>query len=273
MRPQFTRLLFLVLCCLAGGANAQPASPGTISPLSAATQPDRLAWWREARFGMFIHWGPVSLKETEISWSRANTNPKCPNQGEIPAVVYDSLYQQFNPTNFDAQQWVALARAAGMKYMVLTAKHCDGFLLWDSKVDPYNITHTPFKRDVCAELARAAHEQGMRIGWYFSPMDWRDPDCRNEHNERFVAKMQAELRELLSNYGRIDLLWFDCDGREIPWDQAKTYALVKELQPQIIINNRLDMGPGMDPGSAHSIGPQADYFTPEQWIGGYEDQH
>lgn len=235
--------------------------------------PSHIRWWAEGRFGMFIHWGPVSLKETEISWSRANTNPKCPNRGQIPAPVYDALYKQFNPTNFDATQWVAIAKAAGMKYMVLTAKHCDGFLLWDSKVDDHNIMHTPFKRDVCGELARAAHEQGMRIGWYFSPMDWRDPDCRNARNAQFVARIQAELRELLTNYGRIDLLWFDCDGREAPWDQAETYALVKELQPDIVINNRLDAGLGVNPGAPDSIGPQADYYTPEQWIGGYEDQH
>ncbi len=110
--------------------------------------------WRESRFGMFIHWGPVSLKETEISWSRANSNPKCPNNGQIP---------------------VAIAKATGMKYMVLTAKHCDGFLLWDSKVDDYNIMHTPFKRDVFAELAKAAHKTGMSIGWYYSPMDCAIP--------------------------------------------------------------------------------------------------
>jgi alpha-L-fucosidase len=252
--------------------NAQNARPfsGDRTP---RPYPERIRWWADGRFGMFIHWGPVSLKATEISWSRANTNPKCPNQGEIPAAVYDNLYKEFNPTNFNAEEWVATAKAAGMKYMVLTAKHCDGFLLWDSKVSDYNIMHTPFKRDVCAELARAAHAQGMRIGWYFSPMDWRDPDCRTEHNDRFIAAIQAELRELLSNYGRIDLLWFDCDGREAPWDQARTYALVKELQPQIVINNRLDMGTGRDPGSAQNIGPQADYFTPEQWIGGFDDQH
>jgi len=249
-------------------ADTKPALP----PAGPQPYPKRLEWWAEGRFGMFIHWGPVSLKETEISWSRANTNPKCPNRGAIPADVYDTLYERFNPTNFNARDWVALAKAAGMKYMVLTAKHCDGFLLWDSQADNYNIMHTPFKRDVCAELAEAAHEQGMRIGWYFSPMDWRDPDCRNEHNDRFVAKLQAELRELLTHYGRIDLLWFDCDGREVPWEQEKTYALVKQLQPQIIINNRLDAGPGFNVAAPSGIRPGADYFTPEQWIGGYEDQ-
>lgn len=235
--------------------------------------PPRLQWWAQARFGMFIHWGPVSLTGAEISWSRANTNPKCPNQGQIPAAVYDNLYRRFDPTNFNAASWVSLAQAAGVKYMVLTAKHADGFLLWDSQVDDYNITHTPFKRDVCAELARAAHAAGMRIGWYFSPMDWRDPDCRSEHNDRFVKKMQAELTELLTHYGRIDLLWFDCDGREAPWDQARTYALVKKLQPEIIINNRLDMGLNDNPGLAKNIRGAGDYFTPEQWIGGYDEQH
>jgi alpha-L-fucosidase len=253
-----------------GAPEARPASPAAATP---RPYPERLQWWAQGRFGMFIHWGPVSLKGTEISWSRANTNPKCPNQGAIPAAVYDALYREFNPTNFSAGEWVGLAQAAGMKYMVLTAKHCDGFLLWDSKVSDYNIMHSPFQRDVCAELAQAAHAAGMRLGWYFSPMDWRDPDCRSPHNDRFVARFQAELRELLSNYGQIDLLWFDYDGREAPWDQERTYALVKQLQPQIIINNRLDLGAGQDAGLARSLGPRADYFTPEQWIGGFDDQH
>ena len=234
--------------------------------------PERLQWWGDGRFGMFIHWGPVSLKGTEISWSRTNSNPQCPNNGPIPVAEYDTLYQRFNPTNFNAREWVALARSAGMKYMVLTAKHCDGFLLWDSKVDTYNIMHTPFQRDVCAELAKAAHEAGMRLGWYFSPMDWRDPDCRNAKNAAFVQRLQGELRELLTNYGRIDLLWFDYDGRSAAWDQEQTYALVKKLQPQIVINNRLDLS-NQDAGNPQNIGPQADYCTPEQWIGGYDTQH
>jgi alpha-L-fucosidase len=275
MKSSRVCLLFLI-CALSSGfaLKAQDAGPRRDGP-SPRPYPERLRWWGEARFGMFIHWGPVSLKGTEISWSRANSNPKCPNRGPIPVEVYDNLYKEFNPTKFDAQQWVAVAKAAGMKYMVLTAKHCDGFLLWDSKASDYNIMHTPFRRDVCGELAKAAHEQGMRIGWYFSPMDWRDPDCRSAQNDRFVAKMQAELGELLGNYGRIDLLWFDTDGCPAPWDQERTYALVKRLQPEIIINNRLDLG---DPDDAsadrpESIGPQADYYTPEQYVGSFDDQH
>jgi alpha-L-fucosidase len=247
-------------------------------PAASAVLPkpylQRLQWWGEGRFGMFIHWGPVSLKETEISWSRANSNPKCPNAGTISVAEYDDLYKRFNPTEFNANEWVAIAKAAGMKYMVLTAKHCDGFLLWDSKGSKYNIMHTPFKRDVCAELAKACHEQGMRIGWYYSPMDWRDPDCR-VNDERFAKTIREELRELLTNYGKIDLLWFDTDGYSAPWGQKETYAMIKELQPEIVINNRFDL---MNPGSAsahtpESIGPNADYYTPEQFIGGFDVQH
>jgi alpha-L-fucosidase len=260
-------MLLLALRSLEAPAAAPPSSNAPPHPY-----PARLEWWTEGRFGMFIHWGPVSLQGTEISWSRANSNPKCPNQGTIPVAEYDNLYRRFNPTNFNAREWVALARSAGIKYMVLTAKHCDGFLLWDSKVDDYNIMHTPFKRDVCRELAQAAHDAGMRLGWYFSPMDWRDPDCRNEKNAEFVKRFQAELRELLTNYGRIDLLWFDYDGRPSPWDQETTYALVKKLQPQIVINNRLDLST-QEAGDPKNIGPQADYCTPEQWIGGYDTQH
>ncbi len=236
------------------------------------TQRDaRLAWWRTARFGMFIHWGPVSLTGEEISWSRANSNTNCPNHGPIPVEVYDHLYQRFNPTNFDAGEWVRVAKSTGMKYVVLTAKHGDGFLLWDSKVDGYNIGATPFHRDVCTELAKAARSQGMKIGWYFSPMDWRDPDCRSVNNDRFVLKMQSELRELLSNYGTIDLLWFDMDGLPAAWDPPHTYPLVRGLQPKVIINNRLEIGSFEEWTHQGGLHPDEDYYTPEQAVGAYDD--
>ncbi len=245
-------------------------TPATRADSPRKATPPSLQHWREARFGMFIHWGPVSLTEKEISWSRANSNPNCPNHGPTPVAVYDNLYQEFNPTKFDAKKWVAIAKAAGMKYMVLTAKHCDGFLLWDSKVDNYNIMHTPLKRDICAELAKAAHEAGMRIGWYFSPMDWRDADFRSDRNAAFVARMQGEIRELLTNYGQIDLLWFDWDGRKPMYDQATTYPLVKKLQPKILLTNRLDLDQGNN--DRQMLSPFADYYTPEQSIGGYDDR-
>lgn len=272
MKPTVLPITALLLAALL--SSGQPLVAAESKPAPAATAPrpypDRLQWWAEARFGMFIHWGPVSLKGTEISWSRANTNPACPNRGVIPAAVYDNLYKDFNPTKFDAAQWVGIAKAAGMKYMVLTAKHCDGFLLWHSQASDYNISRTPFQRDVCAELAEAARAQGVRIGWYFSPMDWRDPDFRTDRNAAFLVRMQAELRELLTNYGPIDVLWFDWDGREPLYDQARTYEIVKTLQPKTIINNRLDLGPGNN--NRQLLSPHAEYGTPEQEIGAYDDQ-
>ncbi len=258
--------LLLAPLAAAIGAELRPTSP----PAAPRPYPERLRWWADARFGMFVHWGPVSLKGTEISWSRTNTNPKCPNQGAIPAAVYDSLYKDFDPAGFDAAQWVGVAKAAGAKYIVLTAKHCDGFLLWHSRASAYNMAATPFKRDICAELAKAARARGIRIGWYFSPMDWRDPDFRTERNGVFLGRMRAELRELLSNYGPIDLLWFDWDGREPLYDQARTYELVKSLQPKAIINNRLDLG--KDNSDRQILSANADYYTPEQQVGAYDDQ-
>jgi alpha-L-fucosidase len=261
MKHHLRKWVLVALCCA-----------GLFAPVVRAGEA-RLDWWRQARFGMFIHWGPVSLTGKEISWSRANSNPQSPNNGDTPVAVYDQLYRKFDPTNFDAAQWVAMAKEAGMKYMVLTAKHGDGFLLWDSKVDGYNIGATPFHRDVCAELARAARLQGMRLGWYFSPMDWRDPDCRSANNARFVVKMQGELRELLSNYGKIDVLWFDLDGRATMWDPAHTDALVRRLQPRILINNRLEMGDFGQWQRQDKLRPNEDFLTPEQRIGAYDDQN
>ncbi len=229
----------------------------------------RLDWWREARFGMFIHWGPVSIKGTEISWSRGGERRGIQGKGEIPVDVYDNLYKQFDPEQFNAAEWVAVAHSAGMKYMVLTAKHCDGFCLWRSAVDDYCMSATPFRRDVCGELASAAQAAGMRIGWYYSPMDWRDPDCRTARNELYLQKMRGHLRELMGNYGRIDLLWFDYDGGPNPWDQANTYALVRSLQPGLIIDDRLGLGPN-DDNARNILDENSDYRTPEQRVGAFD---
>lgn len=238
---------------------------------SPAPRDVRMKWWREARFGLFIHFGPVTLTGKEISWSRANSNPKCPNHGPTPVAIYDQLYKSFNPTNFSAGDWSGVAKLAGMKYVVLTTKHCDGFLLWASKVDAYNISATPFHRDLCAELAKAVRQDGLRLGWYFSPMDWRDPDFRTERNAAFVGRMQGEVSELLNKYGRIDLMWFDFDGGEAVYDQTNTYRLVKQAQPHIIIDNRLDLG--VKTRNTALLSPDADYYTPEQRIGSYDDRH
>jgi alpha-L-fucosidase len=269
------RMALVAFLCLFGSVFA-PAQQEPFLKETPEQKAQRLQWWRDARFGLFIHWGPVSLKGTELSWSRdaprRGIDGVNGGKGEVPVDVYDNLFKDFNPVKFNADEWVSIANAAGMKYMVLTAKHCDGFCLWNSKIDNYCMTSTPFKRDICEELAAGAHKAGMRIGWYYSPMDWRDPDTRTERNEIWVKIMQGHLRELLGNYGKIDLLWFDTDGGPAPWDQPNTYALVRTLQPALIINNRLDMG-SLEDYNSQRILPNADYATPEQSVGAFNDQH
>ncbi|MEI8290069.1 MAG: alpha-L-fucosidase [Verrucomicrobiota bacterium] len=259
---------------LLSAAFAKAQTVTATQPETKAAHDARMAWWREARFGMFIHYGPVTLTGKEISWSRANSNTNCPNKGPTPVEVYDNLYKKFNPTNFNAADWAGVAKTAGMKYVVLTAKHCDGFLLWDSKVDGYNIAASPFQRDLCAELAQAVRKEGLHMGWYFSPMDWRDPDCRSTNNDRFVAHIQDEMRELLTNYGKIDVLWFDSDGRPTMWSPETTYPLVRGLQPQIIIDNRLQLDTGEQWAHQEKLTLRAneDFYTPEQKVGAYDDQ-
>ena len=160
----------IVLTGLAATALAadEPASKTSgKSPAWEPAQPEAIQRWRDMRFGMFIHWGPVSLKGTEIGWSRG---------AQVPIAEYDNLYKQFNPKKFDADQWAAIAKAAGMKYIVLTTKHHDGFCLWDTKHTDYNIMNTPFQRDVVKELAAACRKQGIAFGTYYSVCDWHHPD-------------------------------------------------------------------------------------------------
>lgn len=216
-----------------------------------------LSWWQHDRFGMFIHWGLSTLMGKEISWSRNAYGP----------AAYDSLRYRFNPIHFDADKWVATAKAGGMKYIVFTAKHHDGFCNWFTKTTDHNIGQTPFKRDVCKELAVAARKAGLKIGWYYSPADWKDPDCRDPQTQSVYAqRMYEQVRELLTNYGKIDIMWFDFDGGPNPGDPAILYKMVKSLQPGIIVNNRLDV---MHTDESHGyIGPNSDYATPEEFVAG-----
>lgn len=218
----------------------------------------KLQWWKDARFGMFIHWGPVTLTGKEIGWSRPSTGN----------AKYDSLYLRFNPKDFDAKKWVLLAKNAGMKYIVFTAKHMDGFCNWDTKTTNYNIMNSPFKRDICKELSDAAHQVGMPICWYFIPPDWKDEACRNPIAfKTFENRVLTQLTELLTNYGKISLLWTDYDGFAPPVIASKVYQLANKLQPGIIVNNRLDV---FHTDESHSyIGPNGDYATPEGFVAGY----
>jgi alpha-L-fucosidase len=218
---------------------------------------ENLEWWREARFGLFVHWGPVSLKGTEIGWSRGGERRGTGGKGSIPVEVYDNLYKEFNPVKFDAREWIAIAKAAGMKYLVFTSKHHDGFSMFDSALTEYKITNSPFKRDVVAELAEACHESGIRLGFYYSPPDWYHPDYRTENHARYIEFLHGQIRELCTNYGRLDIMWFDgLGGKPEDWDSENLIKMVRTLQPHIIINNR--------------AGPPADFDTPEQKVGAFQ---
>ncbi|MBI4559698.1 MAG: alpha-L-fucosidase [Candidatus Hydrogenedentes bacterium] len=230
---------------------------GEKSYLRAA--PEDMAWWRAARFGMFIHWGPVSLKGTEIGWSRGVERRGTGGTGAIPVEIYDNLYKEFNPTQFDANEWVAIAQAAGMKYMIFTSKHHDGFVNFDSKLTDYKITspESPFRRDIVKELADACHEAGLRFGFYYSPPDWHHPDYRTERHARYIEYLHGQLHELCTNYGRIDVVWFDgLGGTAQDWDSENLFKMIRELQPHVLINNRAGL-----PG---------DFGTPEQEVGGFQ---
>ncbi|MEJ2704586.1 MAG: alpha-L-fucosidase, partial [Sedimentisphaerales bacterium] len=215
--------------------------------------------WRAMRFGLFIHWGPVSLKGTEIGWSRGGErrgrNDK--TTGSVPVEVYDNLYKQFNPVKFNADEWVQIAKDAGMKYLVFTSKHHDGFSMFDSQLTDYKITNSPFKRDVVKELADACHKAGLKLGFYYSPVDWHHPDYRTENHAHYIKYLHGQLRELCSNYGKVDIIWFDgLGGTAEDWDSPNLIKMIRQLQPHVIINNR--------------AGLPADHDTPEQRIGKFQ---
>lgn len=252
----------LAACATVGVALfACPVLADAPSPETPAQRDARLAWWKDARFGMFIHWGPVTLKGTEIGWSRTS---------EVPTAEYDSLYKRFDPEQFDAKKWVSIAKSAGMKYIVLVTKHHDGFTMWDSKLTGYTITHTPFKRDVVREMEDECRRQGIRFCAYYSVLDWRHPDYPlgeapgggpkdNPDMDRYVTYMKGQLKELITGY-HPGLLWFDGEW-EKPWNKDRGQDLlnfVRGLQPDIIVNDRV--GHGRD-------GTLGDYATPEQSIG------
>ena len=248
---------YLLLAFLLAGTPLVPAGSGAPAQDWPAADPAAVAHWRSLRFGMFIHWGPVSLTGHEIGWSRG---------AETPIAVYDHLYERFNPTNFNADAWVALAKAAGMKYIVLTTKHHDGFCLWDTKWTDYNIMHTPFHRDVVKELATACKRQGVAFGAYYSVTDWYNPDWpvtspagevkRESSNlDAYEKYLQGQITELIQNYGPLLTIWNDVPAM-YGERGAATIKLVRQLEPEILINDRTGSG--------------GDYETPEQRLGSFQ---
>ncbi|MEA3479737.1 MAG: glycoside hydrolase family 127 protein [Bacteroidota bacterium] len=241
---------------------------------------DRMAWWWDARFGMFIHWGLYAIPAGE--WKGETNHAEwIRTTAQIPLEVYDGFVDQFNPVDFDAEQWVQMAKNAGMKYIVITSKHHDGFCLFDSEYTDFDVKSTPFDRDIMKELADACHREGIRICWYHSIMDWHHPDYlpgRNWEKNRgakkadfdaYVEHMKKQLQELVGNYGDIGVLWFDGEWEET-WSNEygkEIYQYVRGLQPSIIINNRVGVGRG---GSMEGLSKgrefAGDFGTPEQQI-------
>jgi len=224
-------------------------------------RPEAMQWWQEARLGLFICWGPVSLKGVEIGWGRGKARPdqRQGGGGPIPVEVYDNLYKEFNPTLFNAREWVEVAKAAGARYIIFLVKHHDGFCLFDTKLSDYKITSplSPYRRDVADEIAKACRDAGIRLFWYYSQPDWHHPDYRTANHARYIEYLHGQLRELCTNYGKIDGIWFDgLGGSAKDWDAEPLFQLIRQLQPHAIINNR--------------CGLAADFDTPEQVIGGFQ---
>ena len=242
--------------------------------LKPAPTPGDTGWFVHDRFGMFIHWGLYALPARH-EWVKSREL--------IADEPYQPYFDHFDPDLYDPREWAAAAKAAGMKYVVLTAKHHEGFCLWDSQLTDYKATNTPYAKDLLRPYVDAFREAGLRVGFYYSLIDWhhpefpidifhplRDrPDAAELNKQRdirkYAAYMQGQVRELLTNYGKIEVIWFDFsypgrDYKGLPgkgrndWQSEALLKLTRELQPGIIVDNRLDLPPD-----------QADIYTPEQF--------
>jgi alpha-L-fucosidase len=274
--------VLLIAGCRQGGAKTSVLD--SHRGKNTLSKDDRMDWWRQARFGMFIHWGLYAVPAGE--WK----GQKVPGIGEwimeraqIPVSEYEQLAKQFNPVKFDAEQWVQIAKNAGMKYIVITSKHHDGFCLWDTKYTDYDVVDaTPFKRDILGELSEACRKNGIKLCFYHSIMDWHHPDAQapfypkyndtsksNPNFDRYVEYyLKGELKELVQNYGPLGILWFDGEWvrdwtREMGWNM---YDYCLSLQPDVIVNNRVGNGRQGMRGLSKSDEFAGDYGTPEQEI-------
>lgn len=236
---------------------------------------DRIERFRDARFGMFIHWGSYSVKGIEASWPLV--------WGTVSYDEYVEFSRRFNPQRYEPAAWAALAKAAGMRYAILTTKHHDGFAMFDTQLSDYSAPKSAAGRDLIREYVDAFRAAGIMVGFYFSLCDWYHPDypvetarpTLNRHPravppgaprtiaedpdrwERYLTFMHGQVRELLSNYGQIDVLWFDGHWERTPeeWRAEELVAMIRELQPDCVINDRLN-----------APGRLGDYATPEQYV-------
>ena len=256
-----------------------PSGAWSPNPLSRVA-PDRMAWWRDARFGMFVHFGLYSMLGGE--WGgRTDYGEWIRHNAKIPIDEYEKLKGRFNPVQFDADRIARLAAEAGMKYLVMTTKHHDGFCLFDTKLTDWSITHTPYKKDMMRVVADACRRHGVKPCWYHSIMDWHHPDYlpRREWEaagrpasgaefNRFVKYLHGQVEELLTHYGDIGVMWFDGEW-ESTWSQDLGGALaehVRKLAPNTLINSRVA------PSKANGLEAQlsrpalGDFGTPEQKV-------
>lgn len=240
----------------------------------------RMEWYLDARFGMFIHWGLYSIP-ARGEWLRS--------EEEITKEDYMKYFEEFNPSDYDPKAWARAAKEAGMKYVVLTAKHHDGFCLYDSQYTDFKSTNTKLGRDIVKDFVEAVREEGLKVGLYFTIIDWyhddyphygdkfhpmrKNPEFKNEGRDfdNYLTYMHNQIREICTNYGKIDLLWFDFsydDMRGEKWKATELMSMVRSLQPDVIIDNRLECsGEGL--GSLAACDPtpyHGDFVTPEKMI-------
>lgn len=265
---------------ITGTVFGQTNSPNPYDQEPAAERNARMKWFREARFGMFIHWGLYSQAAGE--WNGKTTSGAgewIMNDMQIHPTDYAKLVPQFNPVKFNADEWVRIAKNAGMKYICITTKHHDGFAIYPSGLTDWCIKSTPFKRDPLKELAAACKKEGVKLCFYHSIMDWHHPDYaprkpwydgtdNTPDFEKYDAFLKGELKELLTNYGPIGLLWFDGNW-ESTWNYDRgldLYQYVRSLQPNIIVNNRVGRDRKGNSGTTDGRERVGDYGTPEQFI-------
>ncbi|WP_020529767.1 alpha-L-fucosidase [Flexithrix dorotheae] len=248
---------------------------------------DKMEWWRDARFGMFVHWGPYAIPAGEHKGVKTDhIGEWIMNDLHIPIKEYEEYSKQFNPVDFNAEEWAALMKEAGMKYIVITTKHHDGFCLWDSKITDYDIMDfSPYKRDILEELAKACKKQGIALGFYHSIMDWHHPQAQAiwepnynksrkdtlenpEFSQYYKNYLKPQVKELLTKYDGVKIIWFD--GEWIPAYKTEMgkemYQFISEINPEVIVNNRVDKGrQGMSGFNAEGVFA-GDFGTPEQEI-------
>ena len=262
----------LVISLIATYSNAQKPVPLTdYSKESKESTDSRMKWWHDARFGMFIHWGEYSVPAGKYKGQEVKgLGEWIMNDAKIPIPEYEKFGKAFNPVKFDAAEWVRIAKDAGMKYIIITSKHHDGFAMWGSKVSKYNIVDfAPYGKDPLKMLADECAKQGITLCFYHSIMDWHQPDADSANWVKYRENyLKPQLKELLTGYGKLGVLWFDGEW-EKEWTEVQgkdLYNFVRNLQPEIIVNNRVGKGRQGMMGMSKDTSFVGDFGTPEQEI-------